>query len=55
MERRERILRILDDSGNGEKWMRRLQERRDKEGVEGGRRGEGGYRGTDGGRTERNE
>jgi len=25
---REKILRILDDSGNGEKWMRKLQERR---------------------------
>jgi len=46
--KRENIM-ILDNSGNGENWMRRLQERRDREG------GEGKYRETDGGRTERNE
>jgi len=28
---REKILRLLNKSGNGEEWMRRLQEKRDRE------------------------
>ena len=35
---RERILEILEDDGRGERWMRRLQERREERETNGRQR-----------------
>lgn len=44
MGEEKRIIKILDESGEGERWMRRLQERREG-GMEGREKSEEGGRG----------